>query len=49
MTLQAALLIIAIVLMVLGSIPFPSRVNLYQIGWAFVVAAWLFGGIVLVR
>ena len=37
-------LIIAIILMVLGSVPIPSRVNLWQLGWAFVILAIAFGG-----
>jgi hypothetical protein len=43
MTIGTALLIVAIILMVLGSVPLPSRVNLWQLGWAFVILAVLFG------
>jgi len=44
-----ALLLIAVILMVLGSIPIPSRVNLWQLGWAFVVMAICFGWYPLLR
>ena len=44
MTTQLLFYIIAIILMVLGSIPFPSRINLWQLGWAFVILAIAFGG-----
>ena len=44
MTLGTLLVIIGIILMVLGSIPIPSRVNLWQLGVAFVFAGWSFGG-----
>ena len=44
MSVGLVLLIVAIILMVLGSIPFPSRINLWQLGWAFVILAIAFGG-----
>lgn len=36
--------VIAIILMVFGSIQFPSRINLWNLGWAFVILAFVFGG-----
>lgn len=47
MTVGALLILIGIVLMVLGSFPVPSRVDLWKLGTAFVVAAYVFGGIVI--
>jgi hypothetical protein len=50
MTLSLICLVVAIVLMILGSTGVPSgRVNLWQLGWAFVVIAWAFGGVVIAR
>jgi hypothetical protein len=48
-TAYSLFMIIAIILMVLGSIPLPSRVNLWQLGWAFVILAVAFGGGVVLR
>lgn len=49
MSLGLLFYIIAIVLMVLGSCPIPSKVNLWQLGWAFVIAAIAFGGAMVFR
>jgi hypothetical protein len=43
MTTTALLALIGIILMVLGSLPIPSPVDLWKLGWAFVVSAFFFG------
>ncbi len=43
MTTAALFALIGIILMVLGSIPIPSPVNLWQVGWAFICMAFFFG------
>lgn len=47
MSLTLIFYLIAIVLMVLGSCPIPSKVSLWNLGWAFVIAAVAFGGAVV--
>ena len=49
MTLAALLYVIAIILFVLSSVPIESRVNLFYLAWAFTVAAFAFGGTVVLR
>jgi hypothetical protein len=50
MTLAVLFYVIAIVLMVLGSCGVPSgRVDLWRLGAAFALAAFVFGGTVIVR
>lgn len=47
MTINSLFLIIAIILFVLSSVGIGGRVNLFNLGWAFVIAAFAFGGVVL--
>ncbi len=50
MTLAALLYVIAIVLMALGASGVPGgRVDLWRMGWAFALTAFVFGGTVVIR
>jgi hypothetical protein len=50
MTTGGLLVLIGLILMVLGSLPIPSKVSLWNLGVAFVFAGWSFGsGAIVLR